>query len=100
MQHCFASLRESNQHFTMIRIGCNPLDYSMLGQPVDQLNGAVVANQHSRRELSNRGFHAIRQAFYCQQELVLLRLDSVRARLIFTEAQEAAELVAEFGQVL
>ena len=100
VQQCLPTLREPNQHFTVIFICRNPLDNSMLRQSVDQLNGAMMANQHPRCELSNRGLHTIRQAFDGQQELVLLRLDSMSTCLIFAEPQKPADLKAEFSQVL
>jgi hypothetical protein len=73
---------------------------AMFGQPVHQFNRAVMANQHARGEFANGGLHAIRQAFDGQQKLVLLRLDSAGARLVFAEPQKAADLKAELGQVL
>src|ERR1039458_9157469 len=59
-----------------------------------------MADQHPRCKLTNSGLHAPRQAFDGQQELVLLRLDPAGSRLIFTEPQEPADLIAEFRQRL
>jgi hypothetical protein len=100
VQQCLSTLREPNQHFTVICICCNPLDYSMLRHPVYQLNGAVMANQHSRCEFANGRFNAIWQAFDGQQELVLLRFYSVCPCLVIAEPQEQTDLVTELSQVL
>jgi len=100
MQCRLPFLREPNENFTVIRFRRYTLHHSVLRQPVYQLNGAVMANQHSQCEFTNGRFNAIWQAFDGQQELVLLRLDSVCACLIFAEPQETADLVTKFSQIL
>jgi len=72
----------------------------MFGQPVHQFHCAVMADEHARGEFSNGGLHTVRQAFDGQQKLVLLRLDSGGARLVFAEPQKPADLKAELGQCL
>ena len=100
VQQLFPLICEPNMHFTLICFRRYPLHHSVLRQPVHQFNGAVMTNQHPRCELANSRFNAIRQAFDCQQELMLLRLNSVGARLIFAKPQEPADLIAKFSQVL
>src|SRR5580700_5139866 len=59
-----------------------------------------MAYQHTRSKFANGGLHAVRQASDSQQQLMLLRLDSARACLVFAKPQKPADLITEFRQRL
>jgi len=60
-----------------------------------KLYGRVVANLETLGERTDRGLQFRRRAGDCEERLVLLRLDSGRARRAFAEIQETANFVAE-----
>lgn len=62
VQYDLSLARKPHKHFAMICLCRNSLHEPVFGQPVYKLNGAVMANQHSRRELANSRLNAIRQA--------------------------------------
>jgi hypothetical protein len=64
--------------------------------PVDELDGAVVAQQEMLGDVTDRGWLAV--AANCQEQLVLRSCQSDRARLIIAPMQETAETVAEREQ--
>jgi hypothetical protein len=100
VQERFPLLREPNEDLAVILFCRRAFHYAVFGQPVNKFHGAVMANQHPRGEFANGGLHAVGQALDGQQELVLLRLDPAGTRLVFAEAQKAADLKAELCQRL
>lgn len=63
---------------------------------VDELDGAVVAQQEVLGDVTDRGWFAV--ASHGQEQLVLGPREPDRARLIIAPVQEAAETVAEREQ--
>ena len=76
-----------------------PGDRACLLQPVYQLHGAVMLDEKALRDLPNRGLHAFRQPVDNQQELMLLRLNSMFPRRSLAEEKELPDLPAELGQI-
>ena len=70
-------------------------DQARLLGPVDQADGAVVAEQEVVGHLADRGPAPVRVAPNGQEELVLGRGQSGRLRLLLAPAQEAAQAVPE-----
>ena len=68
----------------MIIFPGNTLHRPMFCQPVNKFDCTVMADEHARCQLADSGLHAVWQAFDCQEKLVLLRLNSVTTRLVFT----------------
>lgn len=73
------------QHFTMVIFSGDTLHRAVFCQPVNKFHRTVMANEHPRGQLADSWLHAVWQAFDGQEKLVLLRLDSVTTRLVFTE---------------
>ncbi len=65
-----------------------------------ELDGRVVADLETLGERTDRGFQFRRRAGDREERLVLLRLDSGRARRAFAEIQETANFVAEIRERL
>src|SRR5579862_4673435 len=97
-QQRLAAAREPEQDFPAILAGLLAPDGAMLGEPVNQLDGAVMLDLQPLSELTNRRAGAFRQAFDRKQQLVLRRLEPILAGRVGAELQEAANLVAEFRQ--
>jgi hypothetical protein len=68
-------------------------------QPVYEFYGAVMLDEHSRRNLSNRWVCSLGKAMHREQKLVLLGLDAMFLRLQFAEMNEASDLSAELRQI-
>jgi hypothetical protein len=92
-----ARWRQPNPDLAFILIGGTPLDGAGLLQPVYQLYGAVVVNEQSRGNLSNRRFDVFRQAMHRKQQLMLLRLNAVFFRGHFAEMKKPPDLPPELG---
>src|SRR5579863_2666081 len=58
----------------------------------------MVTDQHAAGQLRDGRLHAHGQAANGQQQLVLLRLQAVRAGLLLAEMEEAADLETELGE--
>lgn len=69
-------------------------------QAIDKLHGAVVLDLQSLGEHSHCRASGVRQSFYRQQCLVLLRLDAGGSRSLFAQNLKAPDFVAEFGKRL
>ena len=80
--------------------GANALDQAALFQAVEQAHGAMVADQEVRCQTANRWSVSVSEGLDRQQHLVLVRLQSLRAGSLFTEAQEFPDLVAELAEGL
>jgi hypothetical protein len=69
-------------------------------QPVHQLDGGVMAQRQTIRQIADGRTGPDRQPLERQQSLMLLGLNAVFPRLDFAELEEMAELVSKFGQLL
>ena len=87
-----------NDHLTAILFASNPGDIPQHFQPVHQFDRAVMFQLQTLRQLANGRLYAVRQALNRQEQLVLLRLHSSRPNLLFAEAEESANLIAELSQ--
>ncbi len=67
---------------------------------VHQFNRAVVLNEKSGSDFTNRGLDALGKSVYGKQQLVLLRLDLVLSCDRFAGMEELPDLAAELGQIL
>jgi hypothetical protein len=85
VQQSFTFLGELKENLAVIFFRWHSFHGVVICQPVYQLHGAVMADQHPRGELADSGLYSVRQTFDGQQKLVLLRFDSAGARLVFAE---------------
>jgi hypothetical protein len=69
---------------------------SSVDEAIDKSDGAVVLQLHSLGQDVDGRFHSCRQAFHCQQQLMLLRLYSCSLRGIFAKAHQSADLITQF----
>jgi hypothetical protein len=86
VQQTFPFWGKPKENFTVIIFPGNAPHCAVFCQPVYKFYGTVMADEHPRGQLADRGLHAVWQAFDCQEKLVLLWLDSANTRLVFTEA--------------
>src|SRR5690349_18382200 len=94
-----AGRRQAHPYLAAVLLPGMALDGARLLQPVDQFDGAVVLDKQSARDLASGRIHSVRQPLNGEQQLVLLRLDSVLGCGGFAEVKEAANLAAEFRQI-
>src|SRR5262249_3345847 len=90
--------RDRDDHLAAVRPAVPPDDQPALLAAVDQLDGAVVPQLEPLGERPDGRRNPRRNAADGKEELVLARLDADLGRSVLAEAEEAAELVAEFGE--
>lgn len=94
----FAACGQADDHLSVIA-GMPLASHEAAGdEPVDQLDGAVVAHLETLRDRADRREPPSRQALHGEEELVALRLEAGGARRALAEPEEAADLVAELGE--
>lgn len=98
MQQPFARGRQPDIHLAPVLFRHASRRRSAFAQPVDQLDRAVVPDLQARSQLADGGSHLRRQSLDREQQLVLLRLQAVRARRFLAISQEPADLMTEFRQ--
>lgn len=98
MQQLFAMTREFYQNFSLIQVTVPAANGAAFYKAVNEFDRAVMAEAKLLRERSNRGTAAFRQAFDCEKNLVLLRLDSLGAGRFFAEMQELPDTVTKLGK--
>ena len=70
----------------------------LVGKPVDETHGAVMADVQTLGQCADRRRCVWRQPLQREQQLVLLRIEPARAGRFLTEGEKPADLVAEFGE--
>src|SRR6185312_14648586 len=75
-------------------------EVSPADQPIDQADGAVVADAEPLRQLSYRRLASAGVALDREQRLVLAGRQSRRLRRLLAECCEAHQQIAKFGQDL
>ena len=88
------------ENFTMIIFPGNTLHRAVFCQPVNKFHRTMMADEHPRSQLADCGFHAVWQAFDCQEKLVLLGFDPPITRLVFAEPQKPTDLISKLRQRL
>jgi len=100
LEDAFTARRELYVNLSTVVLAQCAAHESAGGQPIDQLDCAVVLNLQPFRQVGDASASSAGHAFYGKQKLVLLRLESSRARYVFAESEKAADLVAKFGDGL
>ena len=98
MQHPLAGRRQPDQDGATVFLPDFADHVAALRQTIHQLNRAVVFDLQPFRQLANGRKLARRQSLDRQEELMLLRLDSLRSRGIFAVTEKPPYLMAEFRQ--
>ena len=98
-QHGAACRSEAHPHLALIVRAWPPHDRPGSLEPVDQFDSAVMLNEQSGGNLSNRRPDAIGEALHRQQQLMLLWLDAVLFCSEFAEVKELSDLPPELGQI-
>jgi hypothetical protein len=91
--------REPQPHFPLIFRARTSRDRPGALEPIDQFDRTVVLNEQSRGNLPNRGPGALGQALHRQQQLMLLRLNTVLFCSCFAEVKELTDLSPELGKI-
>jgi len=68
-------------------------------EAIDQLDRTVMLQKQTRGNLADGWLQTCRKPVYCQQQLMLLRLDAVLAGGGFAERKELADLPPEFREI-
>jgi hypothetical protein len=97
-QHFFSLARQRNPDFTPVLRRAVPPHIPACLESVCQLNRAVMLNLQLLRQLPDPRPHIRWQPFQCQHQLMLVRLNSGRARRPLTEMNKTAYLVPQFRQ--
>ena len=99
-QYLLSSQGEVDEHAPLISLIAAALNETALYKAIYQLNRAVMLKLESLGQFPYRRLPSLRQTLQGQQQLVLLRLYASRTGRLLAKVQEAANLVAEFGQRL
>jgi hypothetical protein len=68
-------------------------------KPIHELDRAVMLNEQPGCQLANRWLDTRRQPLHCEQQLMLLRLDTEALCGCLAEVKELPDLPPEFGEV-
>jgi hypothetical protein len=96
-EDAFAARTKVNINLTPVFLAQGSAYESSSGQPIDQLDRAVMLDLQSFREIRNTSAPGAGHALYSKQELVLLRLKPRGTGCVFAESEKATNLVAKLG---
>ncbi len=94
-----AGRRQSHPHFAPILGAHSSGDRTRLLQSVDQFQSAVRLNVQARSKFTDGRLYAFWKSVNRQQQLVLLRFETVLFSIPFTEEKKLPDLAAKLGQV-
>ena len=97
-QDATAGACEPNDYLAAIRLRRVADDVTAAFQAVNELNHAVMFELQPDGQLSDGRDGSRREPFEGEKQLVLLRLQPMRANLIVAETKKSADLAAELGQ--
>lgn len=97
-EHARAGTREVNDNLAAVVGAARPSYVAVSCQPVYEFNRAVMLQLEPRSKLADSRLHLGWKAFDSEQNLVLLRLELVAARLLLAEMKIAADLVTKVRQ--
>jgi len=95
-----AARRKLHIDFTPVVFSQHATHQSSSGQPVDQLDRAVMLNLQTLSQIGNTSGSAAGHTFYGKQELMLLRFEPGGTGGVFAESEKAANLIAKLGDCL
>jgi hypothetical protein len=98
VKDCFSPARELQQHLPPIFATAHSFQEAMGFETIHELHGAMVLNLKTLREDSDSGLSGRWQPLDRQERLILLRLDSGRARGMFAQSLKAPDFVTEVGE--
>jgi hypothetical protein len=98
MQQHFSMRREFNQDFSLILVAVPATKGAALYQPIYEFDRAVVTKTKLLGKRCDGGTAVLRQSLDCQQNLVLLGLNTLGAGRFFAEVQELPDTVTELGK--
>src|SRR5215472_11016899 len=90
--------RQPNVNLPPVGRVAGALYQSALHQPVRQSNGAMMLDQQDSGQVSNGRAAGAIECPHGQEELVLLRLQSLGLRRLLAELQKTADLETEIGE--
>jgi len=99
-EQLFAARRHNEPHLAPIGAAARASNPAACFQTAAQLHRAVVTNLEALGQNAHGCFPSAGPPFDGQESLVLLRLDTGRARSALAEIQERANFIAEVGERL
>ena len=99
-EHFFAFRGKGQEDFAAVVLRAGAVDEASGFEAVDQFDGAVMADLHTVGQFLDAGADARGHAFDGEHELILAALQARFFDHLLAEVEEAADLVAEFGQCL
>jgi hypothetical protein len=99
-QYLLAARGESYKNFTPVLGATGAGDETLLNQPVDEFDRAVMLNLHSLGEIDNASLFGWRFSLDGEHQLMVLRFDACNASGFFAEVEKAADLIAKLRQSL
>jgi hypothetical protein len=97
-QHSFAGTGKPDVHLATVGTAARTFHQASLFQAVHQADHAVMAQQKAARQVPDGRLAVRAERHNGQQTLVLGGLKAERACRLLAEVEEAAELIAEFGE--
>jgi hypothetical protein len=97
-QQFFPMRSEFDQHFAPILFARAALNGATFRKPVDEFDSTVVTQTEAIRNGTDCRSRTRWKTFDGKHQLMLLRLNAVPARGLFTKSQELAYAVPEFGK--
>jgi hypothetical protein len=97
LQNSLSPRRKFHVHFAPVFVAPGSLNESSLGQPVHELNCAVVLELEALSEIRDVGARRFTSPLHGKHQLMVLRLQTCFAGHFLAEAQETADLVAKLG---
>ncbi len=100
LQKLFAMRRKFYQNLTPVFTAVPARKSATFHEPVDEFDCAVMPKTKPGGKRGDRRTHALRQAFYGEQKLVLLWLNTAQASGFFAEVQKLPDAITELGKLL
>jgi len=99
VQNSPAGRSQPEQNFTLVFESRNSRDRACGFKTIHQFNGAVVLDKQPGGDLPDGGLYAVGKALNREQQLMLLRLNTMLLCGCFAEVQELPDLPPELGQI-
>jgi hypothetical protein len=96
-KHLLSARGQVQQDLAAVLGAAAPADVSRMFQAVHQFYGAMMLDLQALGQFPYSRAHTRPQAFECQQELVLARLQTGVARRPLAEVKKAADVMAKVG---
>lgn len=99
MQQVFAVRRKFDQHLAMVIIAVSALQGAALDKSINKLHRTVMAKAKLPGNRGNCGTDASGQTFDGQEQLMLLRFDTLRSGYLLAKMQELSDTMSKLSKL-